>query len=479
MKALLYRSVWLPAMVTAVLLLIALSLLVAMSWRSLQRLEPMREHLALVDQVQRTGMRLQQLLIRSIRDNAPLQPRQVRAIRDDVDRALALNGRMDETNLKRLRKLRNLLTGLPNTPQTDLIQALNIMRQVISSETVAHDRLLNRVKHDTTIEFEIAAGIMILFPMAALLTLFFMRHRILTPLNNLRSLLSMLAQQDYSSASTKNVDTLLLPLFENYNHLVGRLAEYEQAHQARQQTLENEVRGATHALLQQQRSLANSERLAAVGEVAAAVAHELRNPLAGIQVALGNLRNEMTGTEQAERLDMVLDELKRIARMLNDLLSQARQVPEPAKTVELKPLVDQLLALTRYQLAEPIHLQHRTEDGLRCRLPESGLRQALLNLVLNAAAALGDSGGHINVSAKSKGEHLEIVVTDDGPGFPATLLETGVRAFATNRDHGTGLGLAMVRRFAMDLGGELRLTNIHPHGACATLYLPCKELRHA
>ena len=73
---------------------------------------------------------------------------------------------------------------------------------------------------------------------------------------------------------------------------------------------------------------------------------------------------------------------------------------------------------------------------------------------------------------------LQITVRDDGPGFPAELLEGGIRMFGAFREQGTGLGLAMARRFARDLGGELRLANIEPHGARATLVLPCHGPAH-
>ncbi|MEJ2344235.1 MAG: ATP-binding protein [Gammaproteobacteria bacterium] len=479
MKSFLYRSVWLPAIITAVLLLIALSLLVSMSWRSLQRLQPMHEHLELVNEVQATGLHLQQVLVESIRDGTPITAGQIQELRHEVARIAALDGHMTTANITRLHRLQYLLAGLDSNDRVALIAALGLMRTIISTETAAHDQLVTRVKRDTSIEFEVAAGTMLVVPLLALITLFLLRHRILTPLNNLRALMSMLAQQDYSSAPTDNVAPMLLPLFNNYNHLVGRLAELEQTHQARQQTLENEVRNATQALLQQQRSLANAERLAAVGEVAAGLAHELRNPLAGIQMALGNLRSEMGDTEHGERLDMVIDELRRITRLLNDLLHQARQEPERPKQLHLHRVVEQLLSLARYQLPSSIALRSDIPGELYCRLPEGAVRQALLNLILNSADALGQGPGTIAIEGRSEEPGVRLSVCDDGPGFPAPLLDTGVRPFSTGRDQGTGLGLAMVRRFASDLGGELRLANRKPKGACATLLLPCKEARDA
>jgi len=253
---------------------------------------------------------------------------------------------------------------------------------------------------------------------------------------------------------------------------VTRLMQLEQEHQVRQQSLENEVRMAARTLLEHQRDLANAERLAAVGEVAAGVAHELRNPLAGIQMALSNLRRQLSDPEQSSRLDAALKELKRTTQLLNTMLDQSRQAPEPMMTIDLARNVEELLALVHYQIPAHIQLRQEIPARLSCRLPQGRLHQALLNLIVNAAQSIGDQPGTITISAATEQDKLRLQVSDDGPGLPAELLHSGVRAFATWRESGTGLGLAMVRRFARDLGGELKLANREPHGACVTLLFP-------
>ena len=105
-------------------------------------------------------------------------------------------------------------------------------------------------------------------------------------------------------------------------------------------------------------------------------------------------------------------------------------------------------------------------------MPQDRLRQALLNLVLNAANVLDERGGTITVAATREASQLRITVSDDGPGFPAELLQNGIRPFFSTRERGTGLGLPMVRRFARDLGGDVSLGTRQPHGACVALVLP-------
>ena len=473
-----FRSVWLPALVTTVLLLIALGLLLSISWHSLERLQPVQNHRALVSRIENTGLNLEQILVESLSKKMPVNEKTLDQLRAQIFALGTLDSHLAPGTPARIKKIQELLSDVHRTPQSKAVDTLRLMRGILVAEIHAHDKLIARVYRDTEFEFRVVLGIIIAFPLLALLTLFFLRHRILLPLNNLRSLMTMLAQQDYSAAPLTGVDPMLRPLFENYNHLVGRLSQLEDARKARQETLENEVRAATQVLLAQQQNLASAERLAAVGEVAAGLAHELRNPLAAILMTLGNLRNEMATPDQTQRFDLVIAELKRLTRLLNNVLSDARQAPEPTRTVMLARVVDELLALARYQLPRNVHVECNIANDLICRLPEDRLRQALLNLILNSAKALDQHPGTVRVTAAFIDRRLRLDITDDGPGFSRELLDAGVRPFVTGHDQGTGLGLAIVRRFVADVGGELRFANRAPNGACVTMDLPCGELQY-
>jgi C4-dicarboxylate-specific signal transduction histidine kinase len=133
------------------------------------------------------------------------------------------------------------------------------------------------------------------------------------------------------------------------------------------------------------------------------------------------------------------------------------------------------VALTRYQIPSHIELRSEVPGGLIGRLPECDLRQALLNLVLNAAQAIDGHPGHIVIAARRQQGRIEISVSDNGPGFSPELLGDGIRAFATSRTQGTGLGLAIVQRFVRDVGGQLKLANRFPQGALVTLQLPVED----
>jgi signal transduction histidine kinase len=237
-------------------------------------------------------------------------------------------------------------------------------------------------------------------------------------------------------------------------------------------TAVNAAESAAGVLLDQHETLARTDRMAAVGEMAGGLAHEIRNPLAGIQMSLGNLRKDTADPEIRERLDPPIEELGRLARLLNRYLSPLRHAPEPIIPVHLRELIEDLCALLRYRLPENVSLASAIGDEITWMLPRDRIRQSLLNLVLNAMHAIGDAEGKIAISAERSGGRLAICVDDDGPGFPEELLEGPLRRYETRSEGGTGLGLAMVRRVAEDLGGELMLENREPRGARVRVVLP-------
>jgi two-component system NtrC family sensor kinase len=475
-KRFLYRPLWLSATLMGTLLALALGLLMFTSWRELRRLEPVHAHLAELGRLVEAAVLAQDILLDSL-NGGSVEPARLDGLRSAVDRIISLDSHLAPGTPARLQRMDALLGDAKLHPGRALQEIPQLIRDTLASETRAHDQLLGQVRTDTLAEFEIATYCAIVFPLLALLMVFALRNRILLPLRTLQSFMTLLGRQDYSLAPIGGVDPSVRPLFENYNQLVTRLDELRQEQQTRERSLEQEVRAATRALLEQQRGLARAERLAATGEIAAGVAHELRNPLAGIQMALQNLQKEIVVADQAERLDLVVSEIKRLIRLLNDLLSQARQPPEPCSHVDVGHVVRELLSLVRYQVPAHIRVEQRVSEGTHCELPEAGLRQALLNLILNAAQALGETSGTIVLSAERRDDVLTISVVDDGPGFPPPLLQGGARLFATWREQGTGLGIAMVQRFSRDLGGEVQLTNLQPTGASATLRLPCRSSR--
>jgi signal transduction histidine kinase len=482
-RQLLYRPLWIAVFFIGAWLIIALAVLAGTSWRSIRRLKPIHAHLGHVNDIQQTSLDLQGLLLGAESGDRRSVQRRLDHARATVGSLMKKKAYLTDGAVDDLRQVHRRLAAIGSNLKRELPGVLQELRRVNAAETRAKDRLLDELEGDTHAELALSTAVVFTLPLVGLMVVFLLRRRIFQPLRGLGNLMTLLARQDFRTVPTETVDPLLRPLFSSYNHLVARLTTLEAEHRALQRSLERQVRDATQSLLAQQRTLARAERLAATGEVAASLAHELRNPLAGLQMALSNLRGELDEPDQAHRLELMIAEVKRVIQLLNGLLGQSLVAPEPATEIRLRPTVEDLLTLVRYQIPETIKLESQIPPELSCRLPRNGLHQALLNLLLNAAQALGDDPGHVRVGAELVGERgprqeggrLRLSVSDDGPGFPTELLRSGARPFVTWRDEGTGLGLAMVRRFAQDLGGELGLENLDGGGACVTVELPCKE----
>jgi two-component system, NtrC family, sensor kinase len=469
-----HRWFWLPLGLAGLLVVILLLGLVMISWRSLDRLQPVQAHLAHIGHIEDAGLHLERTLLDGMRGSS-IDPAKLARLGQEIEEILTFEGSVHPDSHDRLAKIAERLEH----PRTNLLeetfQNLNQLRDVLANERDHQDGLVKQITSDTRTELRLALFLLVLLSLGGAIALLLLRRRIEQPLRDLAGLLERLAMRDYAQVPDSVLNgavALTQPVFHSYNALVSRLRDLETEHRERESSLEHAVRQATEALLAQSRELARAERLAAVGAVSAGLAHELRNPLAGIQMACTKLQRSVADPEQTARLESVVLELKRVNSLLTRQVEAAHQAPEPLVRLELRELIEPFLALMRYQMPEGIVLQTRIPEGLVCLLPAAELRQALLNLLLNAVQVLGEQG-HVTLTAECEADRLVLRVSDDGPGFPQELLRVGVRPFATGRAGGTGLGLSMVRRFVRDHDGDLELANIQPCGAEVTLRLPC------
>jgi signal transduction histidine kinase len=468
---LLYRTILLlvggGGLLVGTLLLFALSL----SWSSAENLKPLSENLGF-----RAGLQAlnEQMTVGRRTPGGPAYAKdfreQVAAMAGDASSA-ALAPRTAET----LQRLADALNENPTTAVA--VDEGGGIAVILAREDAAYRELFEEVQTNVRREFQALLALLIVLPALSIALLVFFHRRVLAPVNDLSRFLALLARKDYVVAAADNVDPLVRPLFENYNRMVKRMHDLEQGHQKREDSLRQDVDQATRALFQQQAALSRMERLAAVGEVSARLGHELRNPLSGVLMVLINLREEIDSQDQDQRLGLAIGELERIAHLLTRVVEESRQVPERPRSLDLQHVVEEIAMLVRYQLDDEIRLETEVPKDLRCTLPESGVRHALLNLVLNAADALSGRAGTVQISAEPRDGELAIRVSDDGPGFPEELLGAGVHEFGSWRHGGTGLGLATVRRFAFANSGRLELANRAEGGAVATLVIPEADRR--
>ena len=220
-----------------------------------------------------------------------------------------------------------------------------------------------------------------------------------------------------------------------------------------------------------------AERLFAVGQLAAGLAHELRNPLASVAGAAGILRRNANLDDRYEEcLDIIQKESQRLNRLLTEFLDFARPRSPNFQSVELEPLLDGVIQLAAHGVGRaPIHLRKELAASLP---PVEGdpelLKQVLLNLVMNAIQAMPE-GGEVAVSASSDPDRVLIRVKDQGCGVAQSIRDKIFDPFFTTKDHGTGLGLAVAHQIIEQHGGVLKAEANADRGMLFTAQLPLRR----
>ncbi len=227
--------------------------------------------------------------------------------------------------------------------------------------------------------------------------------------------------------------------------------------------LRREGRALSSSLTELRRTrdrLVEEESLAAVGRLASAIAHEVRNPVGMIVSSVALL--EDGGMARDEVCSIVRTEAGRLERLTTDFLSYARQKPPERETTDMTTALGYVAELAGARMAERgLTLDVRCPDGLTADVDPYQIHQALLNLVLNAAAA-SPPGGEIVVEASAPGTDVVLAVENQGDPIAAGVAARVFEPFFTTRPSGTGLGLAITRSVAERHGGSARLVVNRP-----------------
>lgn len=220
--------------------------------------------------------------------------------------------------------------------------------------------------------------------------------------------------------------------------------------------------------------MSRAEHLATLGELAAGLAHEIRNPLAGIAGVIDIIGRDLPPTSTARGVVKdVRQEITRINRIVADLLETARPRPLQVRPGDLNTTVEHAVMLARQQaLSKPITIEVRKHPALaRVNHDSDQIHQVLLNLLLNAIQAT-EGKGSIQVDLLHKDENAIIVVSDNGRGIPPEHLPNIFRPFYTTKGNGTGLGLSLARRIVEEHRGRIEVTSSVGQGSKFVVFLP-------
>ncbi len=240
----------------------------------------------------------------------------------------------------------------------------------------------------------------------------------------------------------------------------------------RERARAEELEGANRRLLRAEEALRRSDRLRALGELSAGLAHEIRNPLGGIRGAAEILVREDTSPQaRGEFADVLRAEVARLDRVVAGFLDFARPPQGKREPVDVGSEARTVGLLVAGQARSAgVCLEVRAPEGVLADGDGDLLRQALLNLVLNAMQAAGP-GGSVRIAVKAR-DPVAVEVVDDGSGVPPELAQSLFDPFRSGRPEGTGLGLALAHRLMESMGGNVKLTETGPEGTRMVLELP-------
>jgi nitrogen fixation/metabolism regulation signal transduction histidine kinase len=229
-------------------------------------------------------------------------------------------------------------------------------------------------------------------------------------------------------------------------------------------------------------ALIKAQRDAAWGEVARRLAHEIKNPLTPIQLSAERIRRrylDKVEKDDREILDRatrtIAQQVESMKSMVNAFSDYAQPVISRPKRLDINTLIRDITELHIAHLTRIRFLFDLADDLPLVMTDPAGIRQVLNNLIINASDALGDKGGELKLRTRIdpvKDNLLVLELQDNGPGFPAELLDRIFEPYVTTKTSGSGLGLPISRRIIEENSGTMRAANLPKGGAVVIIQLP-------
>lgn len=286
-------------------------------------------------------------------------------------------------------------------------------------------------------------------------------RRFTQPLKNLASMTERVGERDYGPGVPVESGDEVGELAGSFNTMVRRL---EKSERELERLHEKEMERAN--------------RMATIGELASSIAHEIRNPLAGIGGAIRVLRSDKALSDnRRELLEEVDKQIERMDRLTRDLLDYSKPAPARLVFTDVHGVLDSALFLTPLNRAGS---RYRVRKEYELSLPKiqidpSKIQQVVLNILLNAIQAMDDDGEVViktSAGGEKAGRRLLVEIADNGVGMSAETLENALRPFFTTKKTGTGLGLAIGLQIMESHGGSIAMRSEEGKGTTFTLLFP-------
>lgn len=254
--------------------------------------------------------------------------------------------------------------------------------------------------------------------------------------------------------------------------VTGLLAEREQRERAQKEQTNLELKHAYEELRSTMDQLLLADRHASLGQMSAAIVHEIRNPLGAIKGAAEALET-MVPRERAEFIEIIKREVERLNRLVTDFLQFARPRSSEMLLQPPREVVDSVVKLIHKQAAQArVSFAIQEANHLPAVMMDAEqMKQVLLNLFLNALDAMPE-GGTLQINLAEQEGHFVLAVQDSGKGIDATVRDKLFSPFVTTKTRGTGLGLAIAHRLVSQHGGRIRVSEAAGGGAKFEIWLP-------
>ncbi|KZE69202.1 hypothetical protein AWM68_02740 [Fictibacillus phosphorivorans] len=225
--------------------------------------------------------------------------------------------------------------------------------------------------------------------------------------------------------------------------------------------------------IKMKQELIRAEKLNVVSQLAASVAHEIRNPMTSVRGFMQLMQKENLTTEQQMYIRISIEELDRAQEIINQYLALAKPQTEQYEVVDLSSVIQQSIDVMRsYAILNSIHITQQVESSLIIHGLKLEIQQVLINVIKNAVEAIKSEGEIWITAAKQSADFISIQIKDNGVGMTDAQIKKLGSPYYSTKEKGTGLGLTVCHQIVKQMGGQIVIESELNKGTCFTIHLP-------